>query len=219
VSRIFSVRINLDSFFASLGICDTDQERSVWLQGFQIGSLGGPRNPGWSIHKLAGYDVGRGAYLAAHVFSQKQSDKGKLSAASRSTTVEPRLNQASTTVEPSLNQASTISNNRVIEESKEQESVNHRGRFTPPSLDEVSAYCQERGNDVDPGKWTDHYQSKGWLVGKGKMKDWKAAVRTWEPDGFVPLEKRPQAKRTTRAEAAKAFMLDINDPTIAHLPE
>ena len=44
----------------------------------------------------------------------------------------------------------------------------------------MRAYCQERGNAVDAGKFHDFYASKGWMVGKTKMKDWKAAVRTWE---------------------------------------
>ena len=52
--------------------------------------------------------------------------------------------------------------------------------FKPPTEDEVRAYCQERGNAVDAGKFHDFYSSKGWMVGKSKMKDWKAAVRTWE---------------------------------------
>jgi hypothetical protein len=53
-------------------------------------------------------------------------------------------------------------------------------RFTPPTLDEVSYYCDERKNDVNPLKFINFYESKGWLIGKNKMKDWKAAVRTWE---------------------------------------
>ena len=52
--------------------------------------------------------------------------------------------------------------------------------FTPPTLEEVAAYCQERNNGVDPQKWYDFYAAKGWMIGKNKMKDWKAAVRTWE---------------------------------------
>lgn len=53
-------------------------------------------------------------------------------------------------------------------------------RFTPPSVDEVRAYCQERRNGVDPQAFVDFYTSKGWMVGKNKMKDWRAAVRNWE---------------------------------------
>lgn len=49
-----------------------------------------------------------------------------------------------------------------------------------PTLDEVKAYCSERGNKVDPERWFDYYTSNGWKVGKNPMKDWKAAVRTWE---------------------------------------
>jgi len=52
--------------------------------------------------------------------------------------------------------------------------------FIVPSLQEVSDYCQERNNNVDSQKFFDFYESKGWMVGKNKMKDWKAAVRTWE---------------------------------------
>lgn len=53
-------------------------------------------------------------------------------------------------------------------------------RFTPPTLSEVQAYCQERGKGVDPERWFNYYTANGWMVGKNKMKDWKAAVRTWE---------------------------------------
>ena len=53
-------------------------------------------------------------------------------------------------------------------------------RFTPPTLEEVKAYCEERGNSVDPERFIDFYSSKGWMVGKNKMKDWQAAVRGWE---------------------------------------
>ena len=49
-----------------------------------------------------------------------------------------------------------------------------------PTLEEVKAYCSERGNKVDPERWFDYYTSNGWKVGKNPMKDWKAAVRTWE---------------------------------------
>jgi len=53
-------------------------------------------------------------------------------------------------------------------------------RFSPPSLQEIKIYCQERKNNVDPNRFKDFYEAKGWMVGKNKMKDWKACVRTWE---------------------------------------
>ena len=57
-------------------------------------------------------------------------------------------------------------------------------RFTPPTLEEVQAYCNERNNNVDANHFIDYYTSNGWLVGKNKMKDWKAAIRTWERNGY-----------------------------------
>lgn len=57
-------------------------------------------------------------------------------------------------------------------------------RFVPPQLQNVIDYCNERANNVDANKFIDHYTSNGWLVGKNKMKDWKAAVRTWEKTSF-----------------------------------
>lgn len=56
----------------------------------------------------------------------------------------------------------------------------YMGRFTPPTLQEVQVYCMSRHNNVDPEKFIDFYSAKGWMIGKNKMKDWKAAVRTWE---------------------------------------
>ena len=56
----------------------------------------------------------------------------------------------------------------------------YMGRFTPPTLQEVQVYCMNRHNNVDPEKFIDFYSAKGWMIGKNKMKDWKAAVRTWE---------------------------------------
>ena len=56
-------------------------------------------------------------------------------------------------------------------------------RFVKPTLEEVKAYCLERNKGVDAQKWFDYYSANGWKVGKNPMKDWKAAVRTWERSG------------------------------------
>lgn len=55
-----------------------------------------------------------------------------------------------------------------------------RPRFVPPTLEEVTSYVQERGSKVDPQGFIDFYAAKGWMVGKNKMKDWKAACRNAE---------------------------------------
>lgn len=56
-------------------------------------------------------------------------------------------------------------------------------RFVKPSFLDVSSYCLERKNAVDPQAFLDHYESNGWKIGKASMKDWRAAVRTWERNG------------------------------------
>jgi predicted phage replisome organizer len=50
----------------------------------------------------------------------------------------------------------------------------------PPDIEEVEAYCKERNNEINPSTFIDFYTARGWMIGKNKMKDWKAAVRTWE---------------------------------------
>ena len=66
---------------------------------------------------------------------------------------------------------------------KEKEDIKPQKRFAKPTLEAVQAYCLERGKGVDPQKWYDYYSANGWKVGKNPMKDWKAAVRTWERSG------------------------------------
>jgi len=72
--------------------------------------------------------------------------------------------------------------------------------FTPPTLEEVKNYCQERNNSVNPEKWIAHYQSNGWKVGKNSMRDWKAAVRTWEGNSF---ESKPESTSFNSSQWSK----------------
>lgn len=70
--------------------------------------------------------------------------------------------------------------NSIDKNSIDKDSMSPRSRFTKPTIDDVRAYCEERNNGVDAQRWFDYYESNGWKVGKNPMKDWKAAVRTWE---------------------------------------
>ena len=77
-------------------------------------------------------------------------------------------------------------------ESIEEKPPAKRKRFTPPSVEEVRAYCLERKNGIDAQNFVDYYTARNWYIGKTKMSDWKAAVRTWEnrrkqdkPQGFT----------------------------------
>ena len=74
------------------------------------------------------------------------------------------------------------SNNTNINNTSINNNINKKSskRFTPPTVEEVAAYCRERDNNVDPQRFVDFYEAKGWMIGKNKMKSWKAAVHTWE---------------------------------------
>ena len=91
-----------------------------------------------------------------------------------------------------------LSGNTEIEIEKEIEIDKKKssGRFTPPTVSEVKQYCLERNNQVDPERFFNFYESKGWMIGKNKMKDWKAAVRTWEKD-MQPVSRAPDQKPRT----------------------
>ena len=78
------------------------------------------------------------------------------------------------------NKQDTINKGNKGNKGNKEPIKNLSGRFTPPEVWEVIAYCQERDNGIDGQEWHDFYTAKGWMVGKTKMKDWKAAVRTWE---------------------------------------
>ena len=69
------------------------------------------------------------------------------------------------------------------EKDKEKEKEKKRGehRFTPPTVEEVAAYCRERGNSINPEYFVDYYAARGWVLSNGKqVRDWRACVRTWE---------------------------------------
>lgn len=92
---------------------------------------------------------------------------------------EPNNNLESNYNKPSDNQ--TITKAKPKEKDKEKDNVNDNNKktFTPPSVSDVSDYCTLNGYGIDPESFVDFYASKGWMVGKNKMKDWKASVRTW----------------------------------------
>ena len=89
-------------------------------------------------------------------------------------TTNQLTNQQLTNDQPTTNQQLTTNKN----DKKEKNDNNDKN--IPPKIEDVKIYCQERNNKVDSEKWYNFYSAKGWMIGKNKMKDWKAAVRTWE---------------------------------------
>ena len=72
-----------------------------------------------------------------------------------------------------------------------------RKRFEKPTLSEIKAYCIERNNNVDAQHFFDYYESNGWKVGKNAMKNWQAAVRTWERSEY----RKPTVKKNSKEDA------------------
>lgn len=119
--------------------------------------------------------------------------------------------QNGTNVEQSINEGE-------IEKEREEEGENDsslpptplsRGkskRFSPPSVEEVRAYCQERGNGIDPEAFVDFYSARGWKYGAGRpIVDWKAAVRTWE------ARRRAEQPATTETYRPRAYHLERDE--------
>ena len=111
----------------------------------------------------------RGVLITIHNYDYFQNPKnyeGTNEGTNEGTKKEPRRNRNG----PSINK-----NDK--NDKKKREGGNG---FKPPKLDEVVAYCKKRKNNINPKVFIDWNQSKGWMIGKNKMKDWEAAIRTWE---------------------------------------
>lgn len=94
-----------------------------------------------------------------------------------------------------------------IDNNKDINNISIKSRaFIQPTHSEVEAYCRERGNNVNVDSFMAYYESNGWMVGKNKMKDWRAAVRTWEqreqtsPRAQKTFQKQPKLSNRQRLD-------------------
>lgn len=87
---------------------------------------------------------------------------------------EPQHTKPQMNLEPETNDKDQQSEN------PEEKTVTAKQRFQKPTEEEVRSYCKERENGIDADSFFNYYESKGWKIGNTAMKDWKAAVRTWE---------------------------------------
>lgn len=87
--------------------------------------------------------------------------------------------------------------------------IKKNSHFVPPSPEEVQAYCKERNNDIDAENFIAFYQSKNWMIGKNKMKDWKSAIITWEKrnkkTGVAPKPTNKQLQYPQRTYTAQDY--------------
>ena len=148
---------------------------------------------------------------------QTEEDKKEYMQRYYETVLKPKRRKDSTNVKerqkPSSDSIQAEAEAEVeVEAKKKKDTVPAaRSRFTPPTLEEVKAYCLERKNSVDPQAWMDHYESNGWRVGKATMKSWKAAVRTWEHNDIAPqngAQKRPQGPGSDGGAALRKAQAD-----------
>lgn len=100
-----------------------------------------------------------------------------------------------------------LSTDLPMTEKPSTSAVAYQPRFQKPTVDQVKAYCQERKNSINPEKWLAHYEANGWRVGKNPMKDWKAAVRTWEHSDFGAAPKPQQTDDSWRFKDPRAERL------------
>ena len=155
------VLMEIDSF--------TAQGKDCFISDDYIGSLVGcsPRTARTIVSKLIrlGYITrtrcdGRKRYLCSAIFA---GQSGKTCRADRQNLPDTLLEIT-----------------KEIITTKEESIKEEKTRFRKPSVEEVRAYCESRRNGIDPQHFVDYYEARGWTVGRSPMKDWKAAVRTWE---------------------------------------
>lgn len=93
---------------------------------------------------------------------------------------EPQTSRRQTTDEPQTDRNKNDKKEKNVNNDNNRDKAETAKRFAPPSIDEVQSYISEKGYSVDAESFVAFYTSKNWFVGKNKMKDWHAAVVTWE---------------------------------------
>ncbi len=99
--------------------------------------------------------------------------------------------------------ATTLQTQDPKEKSCAKKESPKRAVFTPPNVAEVETYCKERNNGIDANYFVDYYTSNGWMVGRTKMKDWKAAVRNWERNTSKTTNKQQSNGRISKASSSE----------------
>ena len=138
--------------------------------------------------------IGKGSTEAdrQRLYDRRISDERKQKKLTQSRNLEEILEKSTPEIEIELEKEIKIE--KEIDSSAKS-TTTKRKRFEKPTLSEIKQYCIERNNNVNAEQFFDYYESNGWKVGKNSMKDWKAAVRTWERSEYrnVKVSKKQQA--------------------------
>ena len=128
------------------------------------------------------------------------------------TNVQTNLRQISEKSPPEIEIEKEIKIEKEIDSSAS--TTTKRKRFEKPTLSEIKAYCIERNNNVDAQHFFDYYESNGWKVGKNSMKNWQAAVRTWEKNSYTNTTK--QQKKTNTEQTLDAIYKVMNESEVEY---
>lgn len=124
-------------------------------------------------------------------------------------------NQPEPLWQPDDNQRETESSLDKLSQREEREEAGKPPfpRFVPPTVDEVQAYCSERRSSVDPVAFVSFYESKGWMVGKNKMRSWRSAISSWERRDKSSQGEQPPSvpKMTYHVEIVDGEEVDVPD--------
>ena len=147
---------------------ESEQEHRIYRKGYMAGLM----------------DYKRNVSNVSNVHSQDKVSNVDFQTPITSTT-------PTTPIGNSISNSNRNMDKELIKELEKEElaKIKKTSRFVPPTIEQVKEYCAERKNSVDAERFVSYYDSNGWKVGKNPMKDWKAAVRTWERSGFNTPQK------------------------------
>lgn len=139
--------------------------------------------------------IGKGSTEAdrQRLYDRRISDERKQKKLTQSRNLEEILKKSTPEIEIELEKEIKIE--KEIDSSAS--TTTKRKRFEKPTLSEIKQYCIERKNNVDAQHFYDYYESNGWKVGKNAMKNWQAAVRTWERSEY----RKPTVKKNSKEDA------------------
>ena len=156
--------------------------------------------------------IGKGSTEAdrQRLYDRRISDERKQKKLTQSRNLEEILKKSTPEIEIELEKEIKIE--KEIDSSAS--TTTKRKRFEKPTLSEIKEYCIERNNNVDAQHFYDYYESNGWKVGKNSMKNWQAAVRTWEKNSYTSTTK--QTKKTNTEQTLDAIYKVMNESEVEY---
>lgn len=174
--RTWSIRLSVDDLNASIYLLESDSEVAAWTRGLMRGLNNGDAKDSASHAYSCGWEIGKSAREKADKIRAGLAENGSAGGKAKASNCQANAKAIATADATPIAEAFALAEPRT--KNQEQETKERRTKFIPPTLDELTAYAKEIGFR-DPLKWMNHYTANGWMVGKNKMKDWKACVRNW----------------------------------------